>query len=263
MLTSPALTGMPDFHHSVEHLRHHHNLSRESVAHQAGISVSYLHQLIQKRTIPGPRAFDGLVRVFDLTPAQRRHLHELIQPSAELALTADMRRHLTNLGVHAHLNHLDTRDILAAYTDPLQTVLHANRTFHRVMPGLAEADHNIIQWMLTPTARDIIDNWDGELRYFVTLLRPALGRHRDAPRARTLFRNLRTHREFREAWDSTPMQVAYDTSRPAPFQITLPCTTQTLALSIEIDQYNACPDVCLTHGLYNPAERTCPTAIAC
>ncbi|MBF6366876.1 helix-turn-helix domain-containing protein [Nocardia puris] len=263
MLTSPALTGMPDFHDSVEYLRHHLNLSREALAHHAGISVSYLHQLIQKRTTPGPRAFDGLVRVFDLTPAQRRHLHELIQPSADLALAADMRRHLTNLGVHAHLNHLDTRDILAAYTDPLQTVLHANRTFYRVMPGLAEAGHNIIRWMLTPAARDILDNWDDELRYFVALLRPALGRHRDLPRARTLFRNLRAHTEFRDAWDNTPMHVAYDASRPTPFSIHIPCTNQPVLLSIEIDQYNACPDICLTHGLYNTATLACPTAIAC
>ncbi len=257
MSKSPMLAGMPDFHDSVEYLRHQHHLSRESAAHEAGFSGSYLHQLIRKRTTPGPRVFAKLADSFDLDTSQRQHLYDLWQPSAYLPAAAELRRHLTEFGVQHHLDHLDSREIVAAYFDPLQTVLHGNHLFHRVMPGLAEADDNILQWILSTAGRDNIEHWEYELRYVVTLVRAALGRYRDLPRARTLFRTLRTHPEFRRAWDSTPMQVTYRWSRPAPTDIRIPGTNKHLSLSFEVDEYSACPDVLITHGLYNTPAIAC------
>ncbi|WP_040837226.1 MmyB family transcriptional regulator [Nocardia brevicatena] len=253
----PVLTGMPDFHDSVEYLRHQHHLSRESAAHQAGISGSYLHQLIRKRTTPSPRIFAKLADSFDLDTAQRQHLHDLCQPSAALPPAAELRRHLTEFGVQHHLDHLDAQEVLGAYFDPLQTVLYGNRLFHRVMPGLAEADDNILLWILSPAGRDTMEDWEDELRYVVTLVRAALGRYRDLPRARTLFRTLRTHPDFRRVWDCTPMQVTYRWSRSAPTGIRVPGANKHLSLSFEVDEYSACPDILITHGLYSTPAIAC------
>ncbi|MEU2043304.1 helix-turn-helix domain-containing protein [Nocardia niwae] len=251
MQKAPALDGMPDFHDSLEWLRHHHHLSRESTAQHAGFSSSYLNRLIQHRTYPGPGVFTKLADAFDLDPAQRRHLHELWQPSLELPPTEQLRQHLTALGIHAHLDHLDTRDTLAVYLDPLRTVLHGNRIFHRIVPGLPEADNNYFQWMFSPAARDRIHDWDNEARYTVTILRGTLGRYRDLPRARTLFQRLRTTPEFPSIWESTPMQVTYDRPRPTPIHVRTPGTDKPLPLSLEISDYPDCPHVLLAYGLYD------------
>jgi len=253
----PVLTGMPDFHDSFEYLRHQHHLSREAAAHEARISVSYLHQIIRKRTIPSSRVFANLVDCFDLDTSQRQHLYDLCQPSADLPAAAELRRHLTEIGVHHHLDHLDSCEIVAAYFDPLQTVLHSNRLFHRVMPGLAAADDNILLWILSTAGRDNIENWEDELRYVVTLVRAAMGRYRDLPRARTLFRTLRAHPDFRRVWDCIPMQVTYRWSRPAPTGIRIPGANKHLSLSFEVDEYSAYPDILITHGLYNTPPIAC------
>ncbi|MGY1876375.1 MmyB family transcriptional regulator [Nocardia gipuzkoensis] len=251
MRKAPALDGMPDFHDSLEWLRHRHHLSRESTAQQAGFSSSYLHRLIRNRTYPGPRVFTKLVDSFDLDSSQRRHLHDLWQPSLELPPAEELRQRLTGLGIQTHLDQLDTRYTLAVYLDPLRTVLHGNRTFHRMVPGLAEADNNYFQWMFSPAARDHIHDWDNEARYTVTILRGTLGRYRDLPRARTLFRKLRTTPEFRRIWESTPMQVTYDRPRTTPIHVRTPATDKPLPLSLEISDYPDCPHVLLAYGLYD------------
>ncbi len=257
MAKDHVLDGMPDFHETVELLRRKHHLSRESNAHQAGISASYLNQIIQNRTNPGPVVFDKLIRTFDLDPSLRRHVDELWQPSAELPPAEELRRRLTNLGVQVHLDNLDHHEIMGVYFDPLLTVLHGNQILHHLMPGLAEADDSIMKWMLSPAARDSIDNWHNELRFTISILRTALGRYRDLPRARQLFQDLRTNPAFRDAWSATPMHVTHYWTRPAPLRIRMPGTTKPIALSIEIDQHGLDSDIFIAHGLYN----TC--AIAC
>ncbi|MGY2090472.1 MmyB family transcriptional regulator [Nocardia gipuzkoensis] len=251
MHKAPPLDGMPDFHDSLEWLRHRHHLTRESAAQQAGFSTSYLNKLIRDRTYPGTRVFTKLADAFDLDPAQRRHLHELWQPSDDLPPAQQLRQHLTALGIQTHLDHLDNRQALAVYLDPLRTVLHGNRTFHRMVPSIAEADNNYFQWMFSPAARDHIDNWDNEARYTVTILRGTLGRYRDLPRARDLFRKLRTTPEFPRIWEATPMQVTYDRPRPTPIHIRTPGTNKPLSLNLEISDYPDCPHVLLAYGLYD------------
>ncbi len=251
------LDGMPDFHESVEFLRRQHHLSRESTAHHAGISASYLNQLIQNRTNPGPVVFDKLVSSLDLDASRRRHLEELWQPSADLPPAEELRRRLTNLGVRTHLDQLDHREIMGVYFDPLLNVLHGNQILHRVMPGLADADHNIMKWMLSAAARDSIINWDNELRFTISILRTALGRYRDLPRARLLFQDLSTHPAFRNAWRATPMRVTYYWSRPAPLRLRMPGTEQPVGLSIEIDEYGPDSDILIAHGLYNTSAIAC------
>ncbi|MGY1946221.1 helix-turn-helix domain-containing protein [Nocardia asiatica] len=251
MRKAPPLDGMPDFHNSLEWLRHRDHLTRESAAQQAGFSSSYLNKLIRDRISPGPRVFAKLAHAFDLDPSQRRHLHELWQPSDDLPPAEQLRQHLTVLGIQTHLDHLDNRQALAVYLDPLRTVLHGNRTFHRMVPSIAEADNNYFQWMFSPAARDHIHNWDNEARYTATILRGTLGRYRNLPRARTLFRKLRTTPEFPRIWETTPMQVTYDRPRPTPIHIRTPGTDEPLSLNLEISDYPDCPHVLLAYGLYD------------
>ncbi|MFE9790057.1 helix-turn-helix domain-containing protein [Nocardia salmonicida] len=257
MFNPPLLPGMPDFHDSVEYLRHHRNLSRESTAQKAGFSSSYLNQLIGQRKTPGTAVFDKLVEVFGLDLDPCRHLEALLQPSGSLESTDELRRRLVNHGVQAHLDWLDQREILGAYTDPLQTVLLANQVLHRMMPGLADCDYNIIRWMLTPIARDRVYGWHGELLDLVRHLRVALGRYRDDPRAQELFRTLRTDLAFRNAWDGTPMQVAYTWPRTPPMRLRIPGMNRPLSLNLEVNEYGACSELFIVHGTYNPCAIAC------
>ncbi|MFE7720540.1 hypothetical protein ACFU44_16040 [Nocardia rhizosphaerihabitans] len=257
MSHDPVLSGMPDFHDTVEFLRHKRQLSRESTANKAGFSISRLNEVIQTRALPGPKVKKGLFAFFGLTPAQQRHLQDLLRPSAELPLTTGLRQYLTNRSVQHHLGYLDQCEVLGAYLDPLQTVLHGNQVFYRMMPGLDRADHNLVQWMLTPTARDLVEDWHGQLLCLVSNLRSSLGRYRDAPRARALFLKLRNDSEFRAAWDSTPLQVSYNWHRTTPLRLYLPDTEHPVTLNLEIDQYGACFEILTVHGLYSAPAIAC------
>ncbi|WP_338767863.1 hypothetical protein V7968_02455 [Nocardia vulneris] len=253
----PVLSGMPDFHDSVEYLRYYLNLSRESTAQKAGFSSSHLNQLIWQRKIPGPKVFEKLVRCFGLTPAQQRHLQDLLQPSVCLPPTDELRRRLTARGVQAHLDYLGRREVLGAYLDPLQTVLHGNEVLHRMMPGLDMADNNIVQWMLTPIARERVDGWASQLLYQVRTLRAALGRYRGAPRARALFQTLRTDIAFRSSWDATPMQVS-DNGLCSPLLcMRIPGMRQPLSLNLEINEYEPGSELFIVHGLYSTHAIAC------
>ncbi|MEV0033356.1 helix-turn-helix domain-containing protein [Nocardia sp. NPDC050793] len=246
---------MPDFHDTIEFLRLHQRLSRAALAASADISASHLDKFINNRTTPGSETFTKLAHAFDLDPAQRQHLHELWLPARDLPSAAELCQRLTDPSVQAHLDDLDSRHVLAVYLDPLRTVLHGNRIFHKSVPGLAEADNNYLLWMFSRVARDNIDDWETEIRHAVTIARGTFGRYRDLPRARSLFRKLRATPEFPRFWNSTPMQVAYGCHRPAPINLRAPCTNQPLSLSLEISEYD--PDVLIANGTYDTLAIAC------
>ncbi len=254
---SLALSGMPDFHDTVEFLRHKHRLSRESTATKAGFSISRLNEVIQNRAQPGPKLKKKLFAFFDLTPTQQRHLNDLLRPSAELPPITGLREYLTDQGVQHHLDYLDRCEVMGAYLDPLQNVLHGNKVFHRIMPGLDGADHNIVRWMFTPTARDLIEDWHEHMPYNIRSLRASLGHYRDAPRAQALFHTLREDLGFRQAWDSTPLQVSYNWHRSIPLRLRLPDTERPTQLNLEIDQIGACFEILSVHGLYSTPAIAC------
>ncbi|MET8779472.1 hypothetical protein ABZV58_31115 [Nocardia sp. NPDC004654] len=136
-------------------------------------------------------------------------------------------------------------------------MLVGNRIFHRMVPGLAEADNNLSLWMFSPAARDSIDNWDSEIRHTVAILRGTFGRYRDHPQAQSLFRKLRAIPEFCRLWDSTPLQVAYGCRRLAPINLHAPCTNQPLSLSLEISEDGECPDILIAYGLFDTRAIAC------
>ncbi|WP_435593857.1 hypothetical protein [Nocardia sp. bgisy118] len=257
MQEAPILDAMPDFHDTLEFLRLRDRRSRADVARSADISTSHLDKIVANRIIPGPNSFAKLTHAFDLDFDQRQHLHELWQPSRGLPHAQELRQRLTSAGVQADLDGLDTRDVLAVYFDPLRTVLHGNRIFHRTVPGLAEADNNYSLWMFSPTARDNIDNWESEIRHTVAILRGTFGRYRDLPRARSLFMKLRATPDFSRLWDSTPMQVAYECRRLAPINLRAPWTNQPRSVSLGIGEYGESPDVLIGYGVSDTPAIAC------
>ncbi|MCP2320944.1 Helix-turn-helix domain-containing protein [Nocardia amikacinitolerans] len=257
MQEAPILDEMPDFHDTLEFLRLRDRRSRSDVARSAHISTSHLDKIIANRTIPGPNAFAKLTDAFDLEPAQRQHLYELWQPSRALPHAEELRQRLTIAGVQTYLDDLNTRDVLAVCVDPLRTVLHGNRIFHRTVPGLAEADNNFGLWMFSPAARDNVVNWESEIRYTVAILRGTLGRYRDHPRAQSLFRKLRATPEFPRLWDTSPMQVAYGCHRLAPINLHAPWTNQPRSLSLAISEYGESPDVLIAYGVFDTHAIAC------
>ncbi|WP_101468083.1 MmyB family transcriptional regulator [Nocardia fluminea] len=147
--------------------------------------------------------------------------------------------------------------ILRAYLDPLQTVLDGNEVLHRMMPCLDKADHNGMRWMLTQPPVTRVYGWRGELLDLVRNLRTVLARYRNDPRAQELVRTLRKDIAFRSAWDGTPMQVTYDWPRTTPMRLRIPGTRQPLALNLEINEYGACSEVLVVHGLYSTPAIVC------
>ncbi|MEU4317645.1 hypothetical protein AB0F85_04520 [Nocardia fluminea] len=188
---------------------------------------------------------------------QRLHLQDLLQASEHLPSTDELRRHLADQEVQAHLDSLDRHEILGAYLDSLLTVLHGNEALHRMMPGLDEVDFNIIRWMLTPTARARVEGVHDELLYLVTNLRAALDRYRDAPRARELFHTLRAEIGFRDAWDGTPMQVTYNWPRTTPIRLRMPGIRRPIPLNLEINEFGASSEILIVHGFYNIPAIAC------
>ncbi|MET7769068.1 hypothetical protein [Nocardia sp. NPDC005366] len=259
MREDPTLPGMPNLIDSLEFLRHRRHLSRESTAKEAGFSGGRLNQINQKRTAPGPAVFKKLLTAFDtdLDTDQRRHLRELKKPSLYLPTTGELRQRLTRQGVDAHLNYLDTRNMLALCIDPLRFVLHANQTFHRMVPGLAEVDNNYVRWLFTPAARDRITDWDTEVIHTITILRANLGRYRALPRARDLYRQLRATPGFTPIWDATTMQVAYGCPHNQLLHIHTPDTDETSTLRLEISDYGGCPETLLIHGFPDACAIAC------
>ncbi|WP_431957974.1 hypothetical protein [Nocardia lijiangensis] len=257
MQEAPILDGMPDFHDTLEFLRLRDRRSRADVATAARISTSHLDKIVGNRITPGRNSFDKLTHAFDLDLDQRQHLQELWQPSRGLPHAEELRQRLTSHGVQADLDDLDARDVLAVYFDPFRTVLHGNRIFRRTVPGLAEADNNFSLWMFSPAARDCIDNWESEIPYTVAILRGTLGRYRDHPRARSLFRKLRATPEFPRLWDTTPMQVAYECRRLAPINLHAPWTNQPRSLSLAIGEYGESPDVLIAYGVFDTLAIAC------
>ncbi|UGT53976.1 hypothetical protein [Nocardia asteroides] len=258
MTDAVVLSGMPDFHDTVEFLRHKRQLSRESTANKAGFSISRLNEVIQNRLQPGPKVKKGLFTFFDdLTPDQQRHLLDLLRPSAALPPITGLRQYLTDQSVQNHLRYLDQCEVMGAYLDPLQNVLHGNQVFYRIMPGLDDADHNIVRWMFTPTARDLIEDWHEHLLYNIRNLRASLARYRDAPRAQALFHTLHHIPEFRASWEATPLQVSYNWHRTIPLRLRLPGIEQPTQLNLEIDQYGACFEILSVHGVYSTPAIAC------
>lgn len=205
----------PSFGLLLRRLRDDRGVSRERLAFNAGVSASYISHLEKgDRDHPTREVVDALVRYLDridaLSPVERRHLLDLaglgaaeFPPVDQLRseISPDMQRAL-----ELHEPHL------AAYIDTRWNLLACNDSYARAFPGLVE-DVNILRWFLgNPKSRQVMVEWESEVRTTVRWLRGLIGSTGDTAWSTEFLDELGKYELFRELWDEGV--AAYGRDRP-------------------------------------------------
>ncbi|MEV0359382.1 helix-turn-helix domain-containing protein [Nocardia sp. NPDC050697] len=244
---------MPDLSQWLSWARRRAGLSQEGAAREAGISYSYLKRIERQKLRPTRKVLDSLTAAYRLDHWQRRHARELWEPSAELLPADELRHHLANPRIQAHLHQLDFRNVASAHLDPLENVLSGNRSFHLAVPGLGEADDNLALWLFSSTGRRVVAHWSYEARECVTAVRAALGRYRDTTQAQRLLAKLRADDDFTRLWASTRLQVSYSRHSTTTLRPLSPDGPQAVPISFQISEVADRDDILVAVGIDNNA----------
>ncbi len=204
---------LPDLADWVRLVREHRDLSRPRAAERLTVSAALIKKIENRDAPCSPAVLDYMVDAYDLDHAQERHTRTLTQPAVPLASVAELRARTSTPEHHAKLAYLDRRNLVGVYIDPLYNVVLANERFRALLPGIEDYGDNIARWFFhpgstTPTAELLVVDWDRAATALVATLRGAFGIHRDAPHARTLYRDLRGAATFNHTWD-TSIAVGY------------------------------------------------------
>ena len=144
-------------------------LRREEVAELAGIGVDWYVRLEQGRTVsPSATTVDALARALRLGTAEHAHLRALARPAR--------RRAFSREAVPEAIRHLvESLNQPAYVTGRRWDVLAWNAAAAEIFDwgGIAEADRNILAWMLTsPDARRLFDaTWAEDAKRMVAQFR--------------------------------------------------------------------------------------------
>ncbi len=191
---------MPTLGTVCRQFREHCGYTREEANSKCGVSQSYMYRIEEQEHWPSPEILERLVTGYDLDSGQARHLSELCAPAERLEPVHVLRHQvLTNAAQMSHLDHLEKLGALAAYIDPVWSILATNNLFRRSIPG-ADETGSIPVWLFSPTARRLVLDWDREADHTVAILKGILGRHRDSPQSIDLFRRLRRNTYFQDRW---------------------------------------------------------------
>ncbi|WP_280387673.1 helix-turn-helix transcriptional regulator [Nocardia wallacei] len=245
---------MPEFYDWITTARDHLGLSRETATAHTDFSASWLGKIEDDHRHPKRAVVEQLARVYRFTAWQRRHTLNLWKTSATLAPADDLRHHLDRPAIHAHLDHLDTLQLIAIYLDPLGTVLLANKQLRQAIPGLDTADDNVHLWLFTPAAREILPHWEHEAVHGIASLRAAFGRYRDTPQAQQLWRKLVASNDFNRLWAEHPLLVSY--GRHSPISLRHPGSGEPMPLSLAISETTR-PDILVTYGFCDQPAIAC------
>ncbi|MFD4600696.1 helix-turn-helix transcriptional regulator [Streptomyces sp. NPDC058464] len=166
-------------------LRRTPGLRREELATLAGISIDYYARLERgKETRPSPSVIDSLARALRLEEDEHDHLRSLAalaartapEPPAPPSRTVRPGVKLLLESMRPHPAHVVSRtgDVLAANPGGL-----------RLLAGLEDwpaKQRNIGRYLfLHPAARELFDDWLGQIRGCVARLRALAGTDPDAP----------------------------------------------------------------------------------
>ncbi|MFE3254127.1 helix-turn-helix domain-containing protein [Nocardia sp. NPDC059091] len=194
---------LPSFGELLRRLRDDRGVSRERLAFAAGVSASYITQLEKGGKAKPTRAVvDALVRCLEswnpLSATELRYLHDLAgleiggHPTvAELrkSIDADVLR---VLAMH--------RPNLAALYDTRGNVLAGNEEWAQAFPGLREVG-NLYRWMFSdPMAREVMADWESDVRQSVGWLRGTAGSAADPGGFAGIMRELGAFPDFRRFW---------------------------------------------------------------
>ncbi|WP_084477630.1 helix-turn-helix domain-containing protein [Nocardia jejuensis] len=211
----PSPLQLPTLGQLLRRLRDARRISRERLAFNAGVSASYIAHLEHgHRERPTREVVHALIRYLDrvgpITAAEHRHLRDLAgwgigeEPTLERLrgeITADMRETLDRYDPH-----------LAAYLDSRWNLLAWNRSFAHAFPGLTP-DGNVLHWLLgNPVARQVVLEWEQEVRLMVQWLRGLIAGTGDPESAVAFLAELGQYEQFCRYWDEGI--VAYGRDRP-------------------------------------------------
>ncbi|MFE3757951.1 helix-turn-helix domain-containing protein [Nocardia tengchongensis] len=242
----PADLQMPSLGRWLQRVREDRNFTREEAADRTHISKDYINK-IDRGYVPGREMVLRLITGYDMSPMQARHTLELWQPPATLASVSELRERIDTPSRRRTLEQLDRTGVICVYTDPLWNVLSANKSFHRALPGLDQANSNVATWFFsrsnnTRRATNVTLQWEQEALFHVAMLRGALGHYRASHRAVTLFDQLKRDRDFRRIWTSS-IRVAYARQPNELAHLRDPETGDPYSISIDIAEVSDTRDI--------------------
>ncbi|GAA2815235.1 helix-turn-helix domain-containing protein [Nonomuraea dietziae] len=178
-------------------------ISRDQLANNAGISVSYLSKLEQGYPIhPTREVVDQLADALAVNDLVREHLHDLVDytyakpvpietaPLSPSVITAEQRQHVEWLCPN-----------LAGWVTEAWWVLYGNREYCRIYRHLEEVRNILIWFFAVPESRKIMVEWDVEARLTVAWLRSHMVRRAEDHAFVRLLDELSKFPEFVRMWE--------------------------------------------------------------
>ncbi|TFV64397.1 UNVERIFIED_ORG: XRE family transcriptional regulator [Bacillus sp. AZ43] len=189
-------------------------LRREEVALLAGVSHTWYTWLEQGRDIrPSRQVVDALARTLRLSTAEHEYVLRLSGNGGAPPETAHdaMPEHLQRL--------MDALGSSPAYAITSSwSIVGWNRAYERFYPGVAAlpaADRNLLRVVFTdPAVRDLLGDWAGDSRRFLTQFRAEVGPRLADPEVVDLVTRLQeVSPAFREGWASHDVDRFTSTER--------------------------------------------------
>jgi transcriptional regulator with XRE-family HTH domain len=198
-------------------------LRREEVAVLSGISADYYTRLERgKETRPSPAVIDAVARALRLDEVEQDHLHGLAGPAVRhLAERVAIPSRAVSPGLLLMLETL--RPLPAQVISRSYDLLAANPGGLHLFPGLASwppPERNMARYTcLHPLARELIADWDHQMRTTVSGLRTLLGANPGAPDLTGLVDELMTKSsDFARLWQGHEV-LGYSDCRVCPVRI--------------------------------------------
>jgi transcriptional regulator with XRE-family HTH domain len=191
-------------------------LRREELALAAGVSVDYYTRLEQGRAgNVSDQVLHALADVMRLSPAERRHLSDLVRSPATASPTSRPVRGRPAL--HTLLQSLDP---IPAFLQTARMDIVALNRMAKVLiddfEAMPRVERNLVRWLfLNPRARLVYPDWAEVSAMTVAYLRMAAGQDPDDPRLGELVDGLTaSSAEFARLWaDYSVTYCTYGTKR--------------------------------------------------
>ncbi|WP_194817917.1 helix-turn-helix domain-containing protein [Nocardia sp. XZ_19_385] len=237
---------IPDFGIWLWHLRsNYRDITQEDLARRARISSSLVRKIESNNHLPEHRIVDKIVQALGLDEPQARYLLELWNPAIELAPPVYLHSRLTAASGLELLDYHEQRGVRAMFHNYLWDILAANPSTLRLLPGLAESDHNFILWFFSPEGRRAVLDWKHEAPPVAAAALAMLARHRDSARAQQLFDQLRRIPDFNRLVAATTT-VAYGWRPDELIHRLDPVTSEPISMSVQTSDHFGTTDVFLT-----------------
>lgn len=188
-------------------------MSREEVAIQAGLSVSYVQKIEQgTKSNVTSASLAHLLAALGANEAQRQYAYSLAGLPPAPSETAPSTDSFLSDKTRAYVDYLVPH--LAGYVDLAWNVLYANSEYNRIFEGIEEAG-NVLVWLLEDErAKTVMVEWEAETQLTVSWARSLSVLPEIKPYYQKLEDRLKNNADF---WRMLKVQDP-SVGRPKPFQ---------------------------------------------